>query len=94
MRTSCLHLKQGLESTKQAAAKLEETATDPSLVGWQRYGATRALNSLRVSLEDQGGDAELELSAQLLEKLKAIKNSETNEQLRSFYEQLLPNIRP
>jgi len=89
-----LAMNAGMENVKKASDELNKIARNPLRSGWQRYGATRALNQIRTTLEASGEEEDNQLAEKLLEDLKEIKESETNEQLQSFYEQLLPGIRP
>jgi aminopeptidase N len=86
--------KGGMKYIEPASQKLASIAIDMGRSGWQRYGATRALNQLRIGLESSDDAGAAQLAEELLDKLREIKKVESNEQLQSFYEQLLPAIRP
>ena len=84
----------GQEASEKTANRLTTIAQDITYSGWQRYGATRAMNQMRKSLTTAESNEGKALADKLLESLKIIKDSESNEQLKSFYEQLLQDVRP
>lgn len=87
-----LALESSLADAKQAGQDLNELALDRTASPWLRFGAARAINQMRLAFEAQAGEAEQALAAELLELLKGIKKNEESEQLRSFYDQMLPDM--
>ncbi|MCB9272873.1 MAG: DUF3458 domain-containing protein [Lewinellaceae bacterium] len=84
----------GLEATKAAASKLQALALDDTQLSWRRYAATRALNEMRKTYSDGQGNGKPEMAASLMEMIKTIRKKETNAQLQSYYDQMMPDIRP
>lgn len=89
-----LAMEGGLSASRQAAGQLQPIAFDTGKSPWLRFSATRALNEMRRVYMDSSDPAEQEFSAGLLEIIKKIKATEENEQLKAYYEQMLPDIRP
>ena len=89
-----LALLSGLSASENAVGKLKPIAFDQMKSPWLRFSATRALNEMRKAFAESSDDAEKEFSATLLEVVKEIKASEKNTQLQSYYEQMLPDVRP
>lgn len=94
-----LAAKADTESALTAMTKLKSIATDMSQSLWRRFGATRAINSMRSFYQEQAADAEGEMKttytdqiAKLNEMLDEIVEKETDSQLQSLYSQML--IRP
>ncbi len=89
-----LAVQSGMESAKQAAGKLKPIAFNAMSSPWLRFSATRALSEMRKAYADSPEEAEAEFARSLLDTLKEIKATEKNAQLLSYYEQMLPDVRP
>lgn len=84
----------GMDPAKKAAKYLAALALDGSQSPWRRYGATRALNEMRKAYSGNKDAGNQEMSAHLLGLIKDIRKKETNAQLQSYYDQMMPDIRP
>ncbi len=84
----------GMQAAEKAARLLENLALDPSQQLWRRFGATRALNEMRKVYAGGQESGNEEMAVRLLEKIKEIRKMETNTQLQSYYDQMMPDIRP
>ncbi|MCB9038109.1 MAG: alanyl aminopeptidase [Lewinellaceae bacterium] len=89
-----LAMQVGLPASSQAAGRLQPMALDETKSPWLRFSATRALNEIRKAYADSEDEAERQLSQSILEAIKKVKATEKNEQLKSYYEQMLPDVRP
>ncbi|GJM31465.1 MAG: aminopeptidase [Saprospiraceae bacterium] len=90
-----LAVKGGLDQAKSAAGKLKIIAINMEQSPWKRAAATKAIHSLKTELEEQSMDAEnaeksnLEAVVEELDTvLQFILKTETNEQLKLFYQQM------
>ncbi len=83
-----------LETTKEVGGNLYDLALDSSVSPWLKFGATRGLNEIRKAFERSGQEAKKDYAAKLLSMLREIKDKEQSPQLQSFYNQMLPDIRP
>ena len=89
-----LAVKGDINTQKEVSGKLTAIALDTDKSGWQRYAGTRALNEMRKHLMLKEDEESQTLATKLLASLKEIKKAESSGQLSSFYEQLLPDIKP
>lgn len=89
-----LAVEAGLESAKRAAGNLKPIAFNAMSSPWLRFSATRALSEMRKAYADSPEEAEAEFGRSLLDTLKEIRATEQNAQLQSYYEQMLPEVRP
>ncbi len=84
------------ETAMTAMLKLKSIATDMSQSLWRRFGATRAINTMRTFYQDEASEAEGEAKnrltgnlAKMDEMLDEIQEKETDSQLQSLYSQML-----
>jgi len=89
-----LAMKAGLPTVVQVVERLKNIAFNEMASPWLRFSATRALNEMRKTYEGNPDDKEKELAGKILEIVKAVRASEKNEQLRAYYDQMLPDVRP
>lgn len=89
-----LAIQAGMESAKQAVGRLKPIAFNEMSNPWLRFSATRALSEMRKAYADSSDEEEQQFSKAILETLKEIKANEKNAQLQSYYEQMLPEVRP
>ncbi len=85
----------GLESAQRAAEKLKEISLDMAGSPWKRAAATKAIHEIKSELEVQGTAADaaekakLDAAVENLDStLKLIIKTETNDQLKLFYQQM------
>lgn len=89
-----LAVKAGLPAAGRAVEKLKAIALAGSSSPWLRFSATRALNEMRNAYAESEQEEERALHDKALGIIKEAKAMEKNEQLRAYYEQMLPDIRP
>lgn len=83
-----------LETTKEVGGNLYDLALSSSASPWLKFGAARGLNEMRKAFERSEEEARKTYAEELLSMLREIKGQEQNPQLQSFYNQMLPDIRP
>ncbi len=83
-----------MEAKQNAFERLNALALDGTAAAWNRFGATRALNEMRQALMGSEEEEAQQLVEKLSAAIKKIKSEESNPQLKSFYDQMLPDIRP
>ena len=89
-----LAMEAGLPASMQVIERLKPMAFDEMKYPWLRYSATRALNEMRRAYANSSEEAEQELARNLFEVIKEVKATEKNTQLKAYYEQMLPDVRP
>ena len=73
--------------------KLKAVGSDMTNSPWQRFGATKAMNEMRTSYsekasfekDEQKKQAFEENAASITKMIEEVKESETNDQLKSIY---------